>query len=351
MINLLREAGLRHAIVHITGESDVGKTTMALECGALPEEIVFIDSDIKGATKVSQLASTGMQFGMYRDALNDTRGMLEIERYQYYIGVIEEIRQLDESKRRAIIFDTWEPFEKTLQPVVSKDPKKFREFYSPMGTIRGSEIWLASFDYEAEIVGELSALCDLLILVTHVKNYNVGGKRIEGKVVADCKRPVVQKSLVRIWLKHNPKSSVPIGLVMKRLGKTGYVEDKGIRTVNVLPRKITPREGDESLWDTIKYYWEHPIGNRKPEAWETPDEFELSILEGTLTEDQKLTFRLMLQGEKEADEFNEAHDAELGAKALVIYEEQGNYRAVADELGITIPEAARLVREASSGDS
>ena len=344
MINTFREAGLSHAIIHITGESDVGKTSMALECGADPEEIVFIDSDIKGATKVSQLVAAGFTFGMYKDVVNDTRGMLELDKHQYYLGVIEEIKALQQESRRVIIFDTFEPFEKTCQPMVHSDPSKFRKFYSPKGQIKGSEIWLASFDYEGEIVGELSSLCELLILVTHVKNYNIGGKRVAGKSVADCKRPVVQKSLARIWLKHNPTSGVPIGLVMKRLGKTTSVKGKGIRTVNVLPRKITPADGEESLWDTIKRYWAEPIGNRAPEPHETPDMFELGILDGTLTEDQRMVLKLATIAERESSEIELLEIKGRKEEAREHMDKTGDILQVAEQMGVTVPEALELLK-------
>lgn len=341
-------------MIHVTGESDTGKTLFALQSGARPEETVFIDADVKGRNTVEQVQSSGLKFGMYYDLLGATEGMKEIAYHEHCLGVIDKIAELPPENRRVIVWDTWEPFEKTMFPVVQANPKRFKDFYSPMGSIKGAEQWIASFDYEAEIVNRVIGLAELFIAVTHVKSYNVGGTRVPGKVVADCKKPMVQKSLMRIWVKHNPRSAVPIGLVMKRLGRTSYVDGVGIRTVNVLPRKVTPRPWptdetvDESLWDTVKYYWENPIGNRKPESWETPDEFELSILEGTLTEDQKLTFRLMLQGEAESKELDELVDADNRTKALSIYEESNDYKKVAEELGVTMPDAMRLVREAKA---
>lgn len=352
MINTLREAGFKNAMIHVTGESDTGKTLFALQTGARPEETVFIDADVKGRNTVEQIRSSGMEFGMYHDLLGATEGMKELDYHAHCIDLIGQIAELPPESRRVIVWDTWEPFEKTLKPVVESDPKRFRDFYSRMGTIKGAEMWLSSFDYEAEIINRIVGMTELFVAVTHVKNHNIGGTRVPGKYVADCKKPVVQKSLMRIWVKHNPNSAVPIGLVMKRLGKTSYVEDRGIRTVNVLPRKLTPRPWptddsiDESLWDTIRHYWENPIGNRQPESWETPDEFELSILDGTLTEDQRHTFKLALVGEAEQEELNGLLEQDEREKALEIYEETGDYKVVASELSVTPPEAMRLVREA-----
>jgi len=333
MINLLRDAGLTNVLVNVTGESDTGKTSFALQTGAMPEETVFLDCDVKGRATVKQVQKAGYEFSFYRDVVDEAGDLREIDYHNYCLGLVDGIEELEAEARRVIVWDTWEPFEKTFKPVVANDPKAFKEHYSPMGQIKGAEEWLASFDYEARVISRLVGLCDLLILVNHVKNYNIGGRRVAGKFVPDCKKPIMQKSLLRVWLRHNPDSATPIGLVLKRLGKI-TVGEKGIRTVNVLPRKVTPREGDESLWDTIRYYWENPVGNRAPELHEIPDEFEMSILDGTLTDDQKMAFKAVTQQEDEEEEL-------LGGKAKEM--EGRTVMEVAKELGVSIPEAARLM--------
>ena len=252
MINVFKKTGLSHLMIQVTGEPDTGKTSFALQSGAMPNETVFIDADVKGKATVEQVKSAGMEFGLYVDLVKETDGMKEVAYHDYCMGIIEQNEALDESKRRVVVWDTWEPFEKTLKPVVSKRPRDFREFYSPMGTIKGAEEWLASFDYEAGIISRLTAACELLILINHLKSYNVGGRRVDGKFVSDNKKPVVQKAFMRLWLRHNAASPVPVGLVLKRLGKTVVETGVGIRAVNVLPRKITPATDERSLWDTVR---------------------------------------------------------------------------------------------------
>jgi hypothetical protein len=44
---------LFNGLVHLTSEPDVGKTSMALECGADPTKIMFVDSDIKSRSAAS----------------------------------------------------------------------------------------------------------------------------------------------------------------------------------------------------------------------------------------------------------------------------------------------------------
>ncbi len=277
-------------LIHVTGEHDAGKSRFALEVGVPPEQMVVLDDDIKGRDIVNQLAIIKQAFGDYHDLVAESKGMRELQFHEHVMRILAGYKPKQYS---VLIFDTWSRFEDTFKPVVTRDPKRFREFYSPMGTIKGAEEWNASFDYEAQVLTQLLGVFDLVVLVTHLKQYNVGNKRIEGKFVPRCKNPVVEKSLFRLWLRLNSNSPVPIGLVLKRLNKT-VVTDRGIRTVNILPRKVTPRSGDESLWDTINWYWDNPYGIRPPTADETPNEFELSILEGTLTADQKVALQLAL---------------------------------------------------------
>jgi len=149
-------------------------------------------------------------------------------------------------------------------------------------------------------------LAPVVIIVTHLKDYYANDAKVPGKQIPAASRTIARVPGFRIWLKHNPESVLPIGLVLKRIA-TRKITDRGIRTVSVLPRKIVPRPEDESLWDTIGYYFENPVGLRELTPDEIPDEYELSILNETLTKDQKRTLTLMLKagvvgGEKEEEE-------------------------------------------------
>lgn len=342
-LDTLADSGFSNVMIQVTGESDTGKTKFALQSGARPEETCFLDADVKGRATVQQIRKAGMEFGYYRDLVSETEGMREVDHHNHCLSIIKEIEGLDASKRKVIVWDTFEPFEKTFKPVVMSDSKRFRQYYSTMGPIKGAEEWLASFDYEAEIINRIVNACQLFIAVNHVKGFNVNGKRVEGKVVCDCKKPMIQKSLMRIWVRHNPHGAVPIGLVMKRMGRDMWEDGVGIRTVNVLPRKLTPQPDDRSLWDVIGRYWADPIGNRPPRLDETPDAFELSILEGTLTEDQRMILRAAIQAEAENEELVEIETNELALRVAELKGEGKSLPAIAKELGMAVPEVAKLL--------
>jgi len=215
--------------------------------------------------------------GAYYNLTKMSLGMREI---QFHDLTVDLITKLPTNKYKVLIFDTWTRFENTFQPKVQKNPTLFREFYSPMGSIKGAEMWKASFDYEAAIIDKLLQVAPLVILVTHLKDQSVGSVKT-AKEIPDCKKPVVEKSRIRLWLHHNPDNPAPIGLVLKRLSKI-IVGENGLEAVNVLPRKINP-----CTWNKLLDYWQNPVGDRLPKPEETPNEFELSILDGVLTEDQK----------------------------------------------------------------
>ena len=264
-------------LIHVTGEPDTGKTTFALECGFRPEEICFFDDDLKTQAIATMLEENGTPFGAY---FNLTKMSLNMREVQFHDLVVKLIDEQPIGKYKALVFDTWSRFENTLHPVIQKNPGRFREFYSTMGAIKGAEMWKASFDYEAVLIDKLMQIAPLVILVTHLKDQNIGSVKT-GKQIPDCKKPVVEKSRMRIWTRHNPDGPKPIGLILKRLSRV-IVDDNGIRTVNVLPRKLSP-----CTWKRILEYWENPMDEREGLAEENPNEFELSILDGVLTADQK----------------------------------------------------------------
>jgi hypothetical protein len=280
-------------IVNVVGESDVGKTTFALECGASPDKIVFIDDDVKGQAIANDLAQAGTPLGKYVNLVSETKGMLETEFHKYCIDLIGSI---PDNTYDAIIWDTFTRFEKSFHPWVLTHQKDFRERWSPMGVVHGAEIWIVSQEYESQVLDLLQRKAKLVILTSHMKDENRNGIRT-GKRIPDTMKPVLVKSTLRVLLRHSDDGSpVPTGLILKRIGKR-MVVDGAIQTISVLPRKVR-----QLNWKRIGELWDSPIGNRPPSVDELPNEFELSMLDSTvLTDDQRLVMQLALKGVNEQD--------------------------------------------------
>lgn len=275
-------------IINVTGEPDSGKTLFAFTSGATPERTVFIDDDVKGAAVVNEIKAAGRTLGMYHNLIQETIGMRELDFHKHCMDILSSIEpgQFD-----VLIWDTWTRFENTFHPAVRANPGKFRQFYSAMGQIKGAEEWQAAFHYEASIFATMTELVPLVILTSHLKKND---KKIE---VAESKKPLIQKSRMRVWLRHNGTSPQPIGLMLKRLSKIDF-SSGSMDPVNVTHRKMVP-----ITWKRLIHYWNNPVGNEQPSPEEQLTDFEMSILDGILTKDQKDALALArIEAEKEQAE-------------------------------------------------
>lgn len=282
-------------LVHVMGEPDTGKTTFALTCGVPVEKIAFFDHDIKGSVLVSQIGSS--KFGAYHNLVALHKGLTEIPFFDACMKLVDSIPKDTE----CIVWDNWAPFEDTHYPKVMQDASKYRTTWATMGAIKGAQQWDASFQLTGEILSTLLGKAPLVFIISHLKQQNLAGVRTE-KWIPAVKRVVPQKANFRVWLRMNPNGKgAPVGLVLKRIGKPIIKEDGSLQIVNVLPRRIDP-----CTWENIRKYWDNPVGDReneKLEKSEIPDDFELSILDGTLTKEQRKSFELMLQyGVKDEEE-------------------------------------------------
>lgn len=332
-------------ITHVCGEHDTGKTTFALECGADPKKILFLDDDVKGRATVADLKAQGVELGGYIDLVEMSRRMNELAFHNKVAKLISEIKP---GQYDALIWDTWSGFSGTCHSYVMANLAEFRQNWSPMGTIKGAQQWQEARKYEAYLLNYMAQRVKTVILVTHLKDYYAGKVKVPGKYVP-ASSPVLERvPRFRIWLRQNPSGRpVPIGLVLKRLDKKTFVAGEGIRTVSVLPRKIVPSAEENSLWDTIWRYWHEPVGDRELFDEELPDEYEISILEGTLTKDQARTFRLLVESGMLEEPQIEQEGVPEEVQMQVWELSSGGMLPpqIAKETGLSIPVVLRLIKE------
>ena len=278
-------------ILNVSGEPDSGKTWFALSSGALPERTAFIDDDLKGEAINDQVEAEGRKFAYYKSLIKEGAKMREIQFHEHCLAMLAELEENYHGKLDVLVWDTWTRFENTFHPYVLSAPNKFRQFYSPMGQIKGAEQWNASFEYEAVVLSMLTSIAPLVILTSHLKK---NASKLE---IAEGKKPLIQKSRMRVYLRHSSDSPEPTGLVLKRLSKVS-VGTSGMKPINVTHRKVHP-----FTWESLIHYWNNPVGNAQPGPEEQLNEFELSILDGILTKDQKAVLQLaVIDAEKEREE-------------------------------------------------
>lgn len=340
---------LFNGIVQVTGEQDSGKTRFALGCGPSPEDICFFDDDIKTKQIVDELAAANMKFGAYFDLVRDGAGMKETAFYEYCMKAIDttlpEMIKKRGKKFGVLIWDTWARFENCLQPMVAKAPGKYREVYSAKGDIKGAQQWQASFDLEAIIMRKLEDLADMVILVSHLKSESMNGVK-NGRLVPDSKRPVAAKSVLRVYLRHNPNGAAPIGLILKRPAKT-TVNTFGVQTINILPRKMDP-----ITWERIRYFWENPVGDKAFLEKEPPTEDDISYLTPVLSSQQLLIYQSNVElvklgfTDNTPVEDNEATPEIVDTARVKELKDKGRSPAeIAHEMGITVPQVIRAIKE------
>lgn len=280
-----------NGIVAVISNYGVGKTSFALECGYPPKDMAFINDDVK---------STGLEkeFSYYVNLTEQTGKMKILDFHQHCLTIIDKLK-----KHKVVIWDTWTRFQSTFPAYVKANSNEFRDpsQYAPKGSIKVAEQYQDAYTYEGMILSYLRTKCDLLIITFHLKQHYENGIAIPDKYRPGHDRGIEKYTDLRIWLTPNPDSQVPVGLVMKNISRR-TVTETGIKTQQVLPLRI-PR----CNWETIYAYWENPIGDRSPEPEERPNEFELSLIEGTLTPEDKRLYGIsaeliMKQGEAEDGE-------------------------------------------------
>lgn len=278
-------------IINVTGEPDSGKTWFAFSSGATPERTAFIDDDLKGKAIVNDILASNRHLGFYRNLVKESSGMREIDFHNLCLRIIDEIKA---GEYDVLIWDTWTRFENSFHPMVVSNPNKYRQYYSAMGTFKGAQQWQASFDYEASVLSTLTEKVPLVILTSHLKKDSLK------RDVAESKKALVQKSRMRVWLRHSPDTPEPTGLVLKRLSKVDFSD--GMKPINVTHRKIHP-----FTWENLLGLWENPVGNSAPSKTEELSDVDLSILDGILTEDQKDVLKLaVIEAQREERELQEA---------------------------------------------
>lgn len=327
--------------VLVTGEHGVGKTRFALESGN-PERTIFIDDDIKGRSTVQRITEDGFKFGKYIDFIGDKR-LKPIERHEKGLEIIDAIPQ---GKYDVLVWDTWSGFAETCAIYVQTNNSLFRDSWAAMGKIKAGEEYKEARNYEAELIHRLQNKVPLVILISHLKNQYLNNAAT-GKEIPAVSKAVDSVCNLRLWLRRNPASSTPIALVLKNIEKNMLYDGK-FRTVQLLPTKITPISTQEnferSLWDSIERYFANPIGNRKPTKDETPDDFEMSIVQGTLTQDQRLSWIYALKEQKQSEAQEQLLlQEENKAKAIELKEAGKNLQEIAIELNVPLTDVLKWV--------
>lgn len=284
-------------MVAVISNYGVGKTTFALECGYHPSDIIFVNDDVKEPFDDEDDGIKEEDFKEYIDLIRVTKGKKTLDFHDYCLLAIDHLPEA-----KVIIWDTWTQFQSTFPVYVQAHMDHFREpnEWSANGRIKSGERYQEAARYEGAILSGLKEKCDLLVLTFHLKQFYLDNNPVPGKFKPGHDKAIEKYADLRVWLTPNPDDPAPIGLVLKNIAKR-KITDIGIRTSQVLPLRL-----ETCNWDEIWRYWENPLGDKLPsdEFGERPNEFELSLISGTLTPEDKRLYEasLSLSEKKENNE-------------------------------------------------
>lgn len=289
----------RSGLFHFTGEPDSGKTTLALTCGIPVDQILFLDNDMKTQRIADSLMKKGKKFGRY---VNLAREMHRRDKKNPldFFNIVMEILDKEKNQHKCMVFDEWTRIEDGIRAKSMSIMKEISPLTENQIRAMTQVTWVYTHQFYAQILDMLMGYADTVFVITHIREKYINNKKT-GIYEARGQRPLIEKANMRLWLRHNADPAdggAPIGLVLKRLSKFD-VDDNGMLVpVNMLPLRIKP-----CTWQRLDWYSDNPIGNRKPEQHELPDEFEQSVLHGILTPDQKHALELAIfESKREIDE-------------------------------------------------
>jgi hypothetical protein len=338
---------LFEGVVLVTGEHGTGKTTFALEAGN-PNRTLFVEDDEKGAATVAQIRRDyqGLDGFTHVDFIDRIAGKRPLGIHLVGRNIIREIER---GQYDVVVWDTWTRFASSCHAYVQAHRDKFRDSWPAMGRILGPMEWKEARLYEAELIAELQNKVPLVILVSHLKGQFINNVET-GKRIPDVSKAVDRVCMLRLWLRHNPDPGVdtPVALVLKNFDRKVYREEiDRLRTVKLFPTKITPKPKEESLWDSLQRYWDNPAGLHEPTPDEIPNEFESSIVHGTLTEDQRLSWMAAIRQQQDAEKERERLELmEKKTEAVRLAEEEGlGFPQIALRLGVSVGEVATMLME------
>ena len=333
-------------IVEITGGHDVGKTIAALQTVYPYDNVAFVDDDVKGDGTVRQMKEAGEEFRDYINlgAMRSELGSTPTADQLLDHVVIPTIDKLTSGKKYdVIIWDTWRIVYSSFRDHVARNQSKYSSVVKFQGssTIIQGLISKVARTLERTAMEQLRSSCELLILTHHIKPYYV-----DNVVVGD--RPESSRTFdeicnMRMWLRRNPDSKVPVILFLKRPSRP--VMKKGQMVFeNIVPLKVTPTAKHESIWEAIKEYEDNPVESRQPEPHETPSPEELFAIKGTLSDEQRDYVKSVIQAQKVENEAllatlkPEADEPETASDLITMSSEQYdlNVKELAGVIGTTV---------------
>lgn len=289
-------------ICSVVGDYGAGKTVFALGNGADPSKIMLINDDVKTPPDVDYFKLFDLQLSLEN---MDTR-----QSYEWIMAMLDELEEDSykfDNRPDVIVWDTWTGFSKLCRKMVDEYPGQFAKKWSPKSDIRNGEVSREGRKIETKTLSRLKNLAKIVIVTFYPKPLYINGVLVPGKKDSEATQAVRKGADLRLWLTPNPDLDAPVGLVLKNIAKHTVTADNGLSFVKILPQRINGCD-----WRTIMEYYDDPIGTRmslRPD--EIPNDFEISIIDGTLTPEQKRQWESSLTASLDMFEDNTKDDTNI----------------------------------------
>lgn len=297
--------------IEIVGEHDGGKTLAALGVSYPYKKTVFIDDDVKGDATVKKLEEIEgkKREDIFADYIDLRLWRNELGKTPTATQLLEKVvdpvvERVCRKKYEVIIWDTGRIIYQSARGHVDTHQSDYRHVVNFRGSsqiIQGLVSRVARM-IEQSYLSRLRDACEVLIVTHHIKDWYTNNVVVG--VIPESSTTYNEICTMRMWLRRNPYNMLPTILFLKRPNIPSKSRSKSGRPrfINVVPPKITPIAEDESVWDAIARYEAKPVGNRELRSDETPNKEEMSLISGTLSDDQKsLMMEVLKHQEKEKE--------------------------------------------------
>lgn len=343
-------------LVHVTGESGVGKSLFAIglvECGLDPERICVFDGE-----QSLQMHHRSLGFGAYYDLVTEriSRYGLDSDPQTAFTLVLEVINEVEQSDKEydVVVFDNpaYE-FETGIQQEVESNPKKYKLTRGQMERAPALK-WGPIKTLYGRVVQSLRQIAPLYIITTQLGQVWYSGKPVPGLFKPKGKQDIQQMlTFMRVWLRRSATGSpIPDGLVLKtRL----VIPTREEGTGKVVWKPILPQRLSPCSWPHILEYMRNPPDLTKLSEAETLSKEDLRIVRGTLSPEQHAAIAAArAESELELARARKAASLEAGVQQEddepTIPSNRADFVAAVIQRGMTIEEALKAIGKKTLGD-
>jgi len=275
-------------LVHITGESGVGKSLFAIglvECGLDPSRICVLDGE-----QSLQMHHKSLGFGAYYDLVTQ-----RIERYgldsaplaafKLVVEILNEVIASGKEYDIVVFENPAYEFEGGIRDEVENNPKKYKLTHGQMQRAPALK-WGPIKTLYGRVIQNLRQIAPLYVITTQLGQVWYSGKPVPGLFKPKGKQDIQQMlTFMRVWLRRSATGSpLPDGLVMKtRL----VIPKKDEKTGKIVWQPILPQRLSPCSWPHILEYMKDPPDLSKLSDAEHLSEEDLHIMRGTLSPEQR----------------------------------------------------------------